>query len=481
MPHGRRDRDLSMESGLSGPTFHAAGQPGASAADGRLSRINRVPFLILAAAVAAAPLPFGSTDSAVIAGWCIVLGAAIVLASPRMLRTGHFILLGGAAVIIAAYALVLHEQLSPRPWFASPNALWHDAGDLLGTPLDATVSIARHQPYFAVGAPLAAMLALVCSLVVCADRSRARQLLQVMAWSGAAYAAFGIAQQLIEPTQVLWRDKQVDQTALVATFINRNTAATYFGSCSVVWLLLLCERIRRAGLSKFDLSALPRDAVIAFSMLLVCLAATFMTRSRAGILLSLLALVIAFGAYSWRYLPPRRLLAEISGSGIVALCVLVALGGGVMERFDEQGLTDRGRWEMYGSTLRMIADHPWFGTGLGTFAFNFPAYRIDVITMWGIWDRAHSTPLELAAELGLPLAVMIVAAWVAALAVLIQGIRVRRRDHMIPTAALSVALLALLHSLIDFSLQMPGYAIVVFALTGAGLSQSFPSRNAASP
>ena len=38
-----------------------------------------------------------------------------------------------------------------------------------------------------------------------------------------------------------------------------------------------------------------------------------------------------------------------------------------------------------------------------------------------------------------------------------------------------IAILALAHSLIDFSLQIPGYAIVVFALLGAGLAQSFPS------
>jgi hypothetical protein len=107
---------------------------------------------------------------------------------------------------------------------------------------------------------------------------------------------------------------------------------------------------------------------------------------------------------------------------------------------------------------------------------NFPAYRSDAITMWGIWDRAHSTPLELAAELGLPLAIGIATAWAAALGVLGYGIMIRRDDRVIPTAAFCVAGLALLHSLIDFSLQIPGYAIVVFAVTGAGLSRSFPSK-----
>ena len=47
---------------------------------------------------------------------------------------------------------------------------------------------------------------------------------------------------------------------------------------------------------------------------------------------------------------------------------------------------------------------------------------------------------------------------------------------MFPVAALAVAILAVLHSLIDFSLQIPGYAIVALSLIGAGLAQSFPSR-----
>ena len=156
--------------------------------------------------------------------------------------------------------------------------------------------------------------------------------------------------------------------------------------------------------------------------------------------------------------------------GLVALIFLQILGGNVSGRFDVQGLSDEGRLETYRSTLRMIADHPWFGTGLGTFVWSFPAYRSANVSMWGVWDRAHSTPLELAADLGLPLAGLIVLAWLVVLAVLIRGVRIRRRDLIVPVAALAVAILGLAHSIIDFSLQIPGYAIVVFALVGAGLS-----------
>ena len=90
--------------------------------------------------------------------------------------------------------------------------------------------------------------------------------------------------------------------------------------------------------------------------------------------------------------------------------------------------------------------------------------------MYGIYDRAHSTLLELAAEAGLPLASIVVIGWMIAFGVLAHGVRTRRRDRIIPAAALSVGLLAVFHSLVDFSLQIPGFAIVVFGLLGVGCS-----------
>jgi len=162
---------------------------------------------------------------------------------------------------------------------------------------------------------------------------------------------------------------------------------------------------------------------------------------------------------------------------MIALVLLQVLGGNVSGRFDVQGLSGEGRFETYRSTLKMIADHPWFGTGLGTFVWSFPAYRSANISVLGVWDRAHSTPLELASDLGLPLAGLVVFVWLIVLGVLVRGVWSRRRDLIVPVAALAVAIVGLTHSMIDFSLQISGYSIVVFALVGAGLAQSFPSIN----
>ena len=219
-------------------------------------------------------------------------------------------------------------------------------------------------------------------------------------------------------------------------------------------------------------------------MLFLCLAAMFMTGSRGAVVLSLLALVVAFTAFFRRNLPTRTgLITALAGGGAVALLLLQVMGAGVNGRFDIQGLADGGRLEVYRSTLRMIADHPWFGTGQGTFAYAFPAYRSANVSMWGVWDIAHNSLLEIAADMGVPIAALVVAAWMVIFAVLVHGSRVRRRGLLFPVAALAVALVAVLHSLIDFSLQIPGYSIVALSLIGTGLAQSFAgdhSRRSAS-
>jgi len=422
--------------------------------------------------VALAPLPLGSTEPAMIAIWCVVLGATVILASVLEIRPAQLVFVGLAAVLALMYAVVLHEQLSVHPWFASPHPIWKETAERLQIPIEPSVSVARNQPLFAIGAPLAALLSFLSGLLVGANRGRARQLLHVIAWSGVAYAIYGVAFTLVDPATGIFR---VSPIPLTSTFVNRNTAAVYFGACSTIWLLLVCEQIlgdrkmtwtnhRQLWLAQF---------VLLLTMMVVCLLATFMTVSRAGVSVTLLGFVVAVVGFFYRDLVGRRgvLIAVGAGCGL-ALLTLYFLAGNVVARFVKDGLTDHTRLSLYGSTIRMIADHPWFGTGLGTFASAFPAYRGDELSMYGIYDQAHSTLLELAAEAGLPLTSIVVIGWMIAFGVLAHGLRTRRRDRIIPAAALSVGLLAALHSLVDFSLQTPGVAIVVFGLLGAGIAQS---------
>lgn len=449
--------------------------------------LGGIPAYIFFFVMAFVPLPFGSYDKTVTAFWCGVLAVCMLATAcgPIRLGTGQIRLLAGVGVIVLGYFFVLHEQMADNPWIASFHPIWKKTSDVLGIPITPSVSIVRGEPFFALGPTIANILALVCGLVIGADRTRARQVLIVIAWSGAIYAIYGLLSFLLEPSMLLWREKRYYLGSLTATFVNRNTAAAYLGSCAVIWLAILLERVRghlkmhpivwRRVPSRLADNP-PKPIIVAFCFFFCCLVALFLTTSRAGIVLSLMALVATFVIYFRRDLPTRSgLWIALGASGAIALILLQLFGGVVSSRFDVQGLADEGRFAAYMSTLRMIGDFPWFGTGLGTFAWAFPAYRSPDISMNGVWDIAHNTPLELASEVGLPLTLLVAAGWLVAFLVLRRGIVVRHRDVIVPLTAFSVAMIANLHSLIDFSLQIPGYAIVVFGLTGVGLSQSFRS------
>jgi O-antigen ligase len=447
---------------------------------------TRVASWLLFAAVALAPLPFGSSRASAVALWCIVLGLSLALAPVGPLSRGQLALTGLAGIVVAAYALVLHEQLAAHPWLpgAVPHPIWAQAQSALGEPLAPVVSIARNQPWFDLGRPLVCVLAIACGFLVGAEASRARQLYKVVAWSGAAYAAYGMLGHLVDPTHILWQEKEAYLDSVTGPFINRNTAGAYFGSCAVVWSVFLWERLRREmpigplnwrATGARLLSTAPSTKVaIAFAMMFLCLAALFMTRSRGAVLFSLLALIVGFVVFFRRHLPGRAgLAAALFGGAAIALAILQFMGSSVSVRFDFQGLADEGRLETYKATLRMIADHPWFGTGQGTFVYAFPPYRSANASMWGVWDMAHNTLLQIAADMGVPIAVLVVVAWIVIFAVLVRGALRRRRRLLFPVAALGVAIIGVLHSLIDFSLQIPGYSIVALSLIGAGLAQSF--------
>ena len=455
---------------------------------------SRISAGVLYVALAGPPLFFGSRDPVVVAAWCAVLGAGLVFAPTQRLRSEQLLILAVLAFIALCFGFVLHEQVSEHPWVAAFNPVWANTSEILGQQLVPSVSIVREEPLFALGASLANTLALVLGLLVGANPDRALRAVRILAWAGACYAVYGILALQLDPSHVLWREKTAYVGDLTSTFINRNTAAAYFGSCSCVWLVLMCAAIRkRLPRGRIEWSRVPSHLLaeartgllVRFVMLWICLAAMLMTSSRGGVLVSLAIMILAFLIYFRRDLPRGKglLIALTTGIGASAF-LLQVLGGNITGRIDLYGLSDAGRLSAYRSTLRIIADNPWFGTGLGTFAEAFPPYRSSNVSMQGVWDIAHDTPLEFASEMGLPLALIVAAGWIAALVVLARGLRQRRRGLTVPLSAFAVSLIAILHSLIDFSLQIPGFSIVVFALLGLGLSQAVArqgERNGGAP
>jgi len=127
------------------------------------------------------------------------------------------------------------------------------------------------------------------------------------------------------------------------------------------------------------------------------------------------------------------------GSLVLALAALavvvgVTLSGSVMTaKIGADGLRQGSagsRLQIWRGTAEMIADHPVLGVGAGRFLYEFPAYQPLAHALIEDPDRradqAHSLPLQMAAESGVPAALLFV---VLVGLVLAAGIpAVRRRD-----------------------------------------------------
>ena len=169
-----------------------------------------------------------------------------------------------------------------------------------------------------------------------------------------------------------------------------------------------------------------------------------LTGSRAGSVLSLLCLAGALGTHLRQGLKKRRLLWTYP---IAAMFLIVGtisiLAPEVDRRFGVQGFFDAGRWKTYVSTVEILKDYPWLGSGLGTFRWAFPAYRNGEVPSYGVWEQAHNSTLETAAEMGIPFTGALRVGWLTVLVVLVRGMVGRKRDAILPTTAFWIGLLAL--------------------------------------
>lgn len=459
----------------------------------RLPRCNEIALACIGVVLCLAPLPLGSTHIVFIALWNILLCAGCLFIVPGRFSRNQTIFLGAAFVALAAYLIAIHEQIAPHPWFSESlkNPIWDQANRVLGERSDAILSVVRDAPVAALGAELAFFLIFAISFTLSVERQAARRVLRIAATAGGLYAVLAIISFIAEPGKILfWRTKTDHLGFLTGSFTNRNTAAVFFGQCAILWMLHLCEELRGSGSQAissdrlFDrLIARPtRRTLFSLGMVGMLICTVLMTGSRAGSILSLGALSVAVLAYFWRdFVRWKTIVSVLTTAGLVAIGLILVLGGSVGGRFGLQGLSDEGRWPVYRATSRIVSDFPWLGTGLGTFSAIFPAYRPSDLSSSGIWTRAHNVLLEFASDVGLPITLIILLFYLVVISCLVWGILRRpTRDPLPAAAGLAAALLAGAHSLVDFSLQIPGYSLTAAAIIGAGIARVL-SRPATEP
>ncbi|MBB4285829.1 O-antigen ligase family protein [Roseospira goensis] len=290
-------------------------------------------------------------------------------------------------------------------------------------------------------------------------------LMRVLAAGTAGLAIYALADLLSGSHRIGWIDKWIYQDVATATFVNRNAWCVYAGLGAAAALVAAGAAVTRQRRRLWQAAAA------------LTLVAALLSESRWGLV------SVAAGLGTLALLrpgrPPWRALAAGGTALLAAPLGLAALGWDrLLARLDPVLVLGDLRWDLYRVTLEAIAAAPWTGHGLGSYPVLYHHIR-DAALAEALVLEAHSVPLELLAELGIPAALALMGAYVVLVAAAVR--RARRHGDPVARLAAAAGVMAGLHGLLDFSMQTPALAVTVLVLLGAGATPSTPPGPARSP
>jgi len=278
-----------------------------------------------------------------------------------------------------------------------------------------------------------------------------RRLAFAVAGIGFLVAVLGILQFLAWNGKLYWL-RPIEAGTPFGPYVNHNHFAGLMElTFPVVVGLVASKRLAKAW-----------KALLTFFGAVMALA-TFMSLSRGG-MIGLVLGVCVFLFFQLRRGQGRTGLITLGIVGTIVIGWLLWLGAGpVLERIYtlrefQQEPSLASRFQVAEDTLKIIRDHPLTGTGLGTFSLEIPRYLSKPTAL--TWDKAHDDYLELLSGVGL-IGFTFVVWWIVGL---FRGFMASFSDpaQRFPTVRLGAfcgCFSLLVHSLVDFNLQIPANAL----------------------
>jgi O-antigen ligase len=396
------------------------------------------------------------------------------------------------SIALAAFVAAASLQLVPLP-NAMVSAISPEAPSIVAelhpaARLDASrhaLSIAPSKT--AAGVAVFASLALV---LVGASRllsiTGAGRLARAIAVIGVALALAGIIQKPLFTGKIYGFWTPLMGGNPYGPFVNRNHFAGWMLMGLPLTLGLVCGAIARGmrgvrpGLRERILWLSSPDAsgiVLLMGAAAIMTLSLVLTMSRSGMSAALLVLVATAGLVVLRS-PTRG--QKTAGVAAIAVLLVVAVGWAgtnvIAQRFSESDARDlNGRLGPWTDAVGIAARYPLAGTGLNTYGLATLFYQ--EFDLDHHYAQAHNDYLQLAAEGGLLLTLP------AAACAIVFAFAVRRRfreetsvsAYWLRAGAVTGILAMALQETVEFSLQMPGNALLFAVLCAIALHRS-PER-----
>lgn len=444
-----------------------------------------------------APIPLGSDRPwfwaaleigvfALLAAWIVawVFGRVSI---PEVVRAAW-----PAWVALALWILLqgLSFVSLPRGWVEaiSPEAArMHSLTDMLGTRHEfMTLSIDPHASRVSFLKTLTYSAVFFLTLVLVNRRARILMLARVLVYGAFVMSMWAVLVHLGD-AHVDWFGYSMNYgDSASGTYPNRNHFAGY-----LEMMLALGVGLLIAGLSDRKADTWKRfvrltiDWILSPKMILrlalcVVVIALTTTHSRMGNTAFFSSLIVAgvIGILLSRHAPRNTVLLLASLVAVDLFIVGSWFGVEKLAQRIEQTTTQdvHAREEPAAYTIPLIKDYAVFGSGPGSFYVAFPRYRPE--TVLGFYDHTHNDYAQFAAESGIPGLALVGTFVVLALAAALVA-QARRRDPLmrgISFACVMGVTSILIHSWVDFNLQIPANACLFMVLLALGWISLYHDR-----
>ena len=399
----------------------------------------------------------GMLQWALVLGLCALLMFA-VLAFGAVEEWSTFAFETGAAVLFLVWAA---EQLVARQMTLSKNALYLPALLFFGLVLAQVAMRLSAYGYITKYEALQYVSYGIVLLIAaeCAREEGARKIFGLaMVVFGACYAFFALAQELTSNGKIFWMHSPQFHGSIYGSYVNHDHYAGLMEMLVPIPFVLSMGHLFRGG----------KRALVASCAVLMAVT-IFLSGSRGGMLAFVFEMVLFAALTVGKKRNPRIALGTMAVCVfILALLIFLGRGGQVLGRLGD--LSPGIRLDITKDSLRMFSHRPVWGWGLGTFPTVYPSYRSFYTNLFV--NEAHNDYVQLLVETGL-LGFGLMLWFVARL--YRYGLPTSRRwefqwDGAVSLAALLGCTGILLHSFVDFNLQIPANAALFYVLCGLAAS-----------
>ena len=284
---------------------------------------------------------------------------------------------------------------------------------------------------------------------------------------GGIVASFAIVQGVAPNGKLYWLWTSAQGGAIYGPYVNHNHYAGLMEMLTPFPLVLAAAR-----------STEPNRRILVTAIAALMVGSIFLSGSRGG-MLALCTQLILFAVLVLRSQQGGWKKPLMLGVFMALLIAFLVWFGGSELTHRLASIHSETRTEINGGTrvaidrdcLRMLVKRPFLGWGLGTFPIVYPQFRSFYTTFFV--NQAHNDYLQLLVETGA--AGFAIAVWFLAL-LFRQAIAKLKDWNQTSTGLLTVAALLgcigiLVHSFLDFNLQIPANAALFYVLCAVAASK----------